>query len=223
MGGAVFIVLGGLVIAFLAIFIALAHILKNILKRRRSPEQYRIAVVAKLDPDHPLIRKTSAASYRLVFRVKDEYLVFPVKRKVYESYHEGDKGELLYRKDQFISFDVTGSDLPVFEEQIEETSDASITFYGEAKQLGIDIGSDRAKPVTIEAAIDYYQAFIDDSSDWFFVLTAKDKAYLQVEKDEGERAIVTYRNGRKESRTTCYPRDVEAAITAFYRDHDRDC
>lgn len=215
-------VLAALIISMLAVFWALFHVFRKMIRRRKAPEVYRIAVVARLDDDHPLMRRFAQASHRLVFRVKDDYLVFPVKKNVFESYSEGDKGELLYRNDRFISFDVTGSDLPLFEERAEQVSDSSITFYGEARQLGIDIHSDRAKAVTIDEAIEWYHAFIDDSSDWFFVLSALDGAYVQVEHAKGGQAVLTYRNGQEESIKTCFPRDVETAIRTFYRDHDRD-
>jgi hypothetical protein len=221
MGGIIILVLVVLVLAVLAVFLALFHVLRNIIRRRRYPEQYRIAVVDRLDDHHPLMRKYAASPYRLVFRVKDEYLVFPVKKRVFDSYSNGDKGELLFQKDRFISFSVTGSDLPRFEEEYDRSKTSTISFYGEAKQLKIDIHSDQAKPVTVEQAIAFYQAFSGDASDWFFVLSAADQVYVQVEHDDGEKATVTDRNKTEESVRTCSFKEVEDAIRSFYHKHDR--
>jgi len=197
----VFIISGLIVMAVTVISLVVAvYVMTN--QKRRNELSPMISTTATLLGKDVVAKDESERVYVIDVKLRSgKKRSFEVAKKVWMHMHEGDQGILTFKGSDLIDFVIKKSlyheDKSFFKNNVK--TEPVLYFYGEAKELGLSVFSDRKVEIDMLDIEFLLKEIKEDQSDWFFSITTKDHRTLQVERFSKEEVKVTEWIDQKES------------------------
>jgi hypothetical protein len=178
-----FIISGLIVMAVTIVGIAAAIYVMSDQKKRNELSPIVSTTATLLSKD--IYHKDDEKQYIIDLKLRTgKKRSFEVVKKVWLHLHEGDQGILTHKGSELIDFVVKKSlyheHKSFFKNNIK--TEPILYFYGEAKELGLNIFSDRKTEIDLQDVAYLIKEIKEDQTDWFFSLTTKDNRTLQIER-----------------------------------------